>query len=201
MRCSTSDSFYLYKCFTIQCRRDILTIFSSLFLSQLSAIRSSLEQPFYMNIEFIVPTILGILSVIFSLVAATQARKAKTAAIEAGTAVSKQKAVIELSEISRMLDSLDSGIQYSTARNLVSEVTRRIRRYIAPYRTSGIYSHSVSQLDSSLLNVRRSLSSVRPIKKEEEDTTLLSTVYNAIEFDISALNNCLADFIGILEQS
>ena len=94
---------------------------------------SVMEQPFYTTPEFWIASIIGIASVYFSVKAFKEAREAKKAAFEAGKTVKIQTITIELTEIAQRLDKLDFELNFSEARDLLNEVSRRIRRLIAPF--------------------------------------------------------------------
>src|SRR5438874_2659218 len=88
------------------------------------------QPPFYLTLEFWIPLAIGIAGLVFSILAFLEARKAKKAAFEAGRAVKLQTITIELAEIALKLDHLNLDLNFVQARDLLNEVSRRLRRWV-----------------------------------------------------------------------
>lgn len=163
------------------------------------ALLSSAE-PFYSQIEFWIATVIGLASVVFSYIAFTAAKEAKTAATEAGKTVKIQTITIELTEIAQRLDKLDAELSFAEARDLLNEISRRLRRLIAPFQDKDDLSTACSNLKGALSEAKSSLDSVRPKEDTELDDLPVSTIYFAIQSHFSNISDFVAEIMGLFEK-
>lgn len=152
--------------------------------------------PFYKEWDFWIATIIGLASVAFSVLAFMEARKAKVAAAKAGTTVKIQTITIELTEIAQRLDKLDYELDFTTARDLLNEVNRRLRRLIAPFQASAPYKEPSDALKTLLEAAKTSLEEVRP-SGEEELTE--NTVYFGMQGHFASISAAVAEIMGLFE--
>lgn len=167
---------------------------------QISQLAEQLESlnPFYYQSEFWITTILGIASVVFSIKAFTEAKRAKSAAFEAGKTVKIQTITIELTEIAQRLDKLDFELSFSEARDLLNEVSRRLRRLIAPFQETDDLSEACMNLKTALDEAKESLEEVRPQDPEEEVPP--NTIYFATQGHLSNISSLVAEIMGLFEK-
>ena len=165
----------------------------------LDSILEIVSQPEYSKWYFYLFILLGITSIIFSILAFLEARKAKQAASEAGTTVKIQTITIELSEIVQRLDTLDMEIEFSTARDLLNEITRRLRRLISTFKNDPEFKTTIMELIDTLGEARNALQEVRPTDSDAEDV-VPNAVYYATEGFFSAISGLVADLMGLFEK-
>jgi len=158
------------------------------------------HQPFYKTFEFYIGSVIGLASVYFSIVAFKEAKQAKEAAKEAGSAVKIQTITIELTEIIQRLDKLDINITYQDARDFYNEINRKVRRILSPYKKDEDFTNEIKEVSESLNLLKTNLESVRPYNSELEDDLTGNTVYYAVEGEFSSLSGLLAELTGLLEQ-
>jgi hypothetical protein len=168
-------------------------------LQEITAMRATLAAPFWHSLDFWISTLIGGGSVLFSLLAFLEARKAKAAATEAGRTVKIQTITIELTEISQRLDKLGMEIQFNEARDMINELSRRLRRLISPFQDEEGLSDTIVSLKEALLGVKNSLNDVRPTDQSEDEQAPHS-VYYAIEGDLATINGLVADLLGLFEK-
>jgi len=166
---------------------------------KLAAILKAVERTFYLTPDFWINCILGLLGVAFSVLAFREARQAKVAAKLAGRTVKIQTVALELTETSMKLDRLEPDLKYRTARDLLSETSRRITRSIAPFTNEEPLKISISALREAIEGASAALNLVRPSTATSEDEAP-QAVYNGIETHFAKINNCVADLIGLLEK-
>lgn len=152
---------------------------------------------FYLRPDFWIGALLGAASVGFSLLAFLEARRAKTAATEAGKTVKIQTITIELTEIAQRLDKLDSEITFADARDLLNEVSRRLRRLIAPFQSNPDLEAVCSQLREALDEAKSSLQGVRPLG---EARVSRDAVYFATQGHFATVSVLVAEILGLLEK-
>jgi len=149
------------------------------------------------------PYILSILisggGLLFSFLAFKEAGKAKSAAKEAGQTVKIATITIELSEISQKLDKLLPKINFNEARDLLTEISRRLRRLVSPYADDEGLERNVQALLDSLSSARTSLNNVKP-EGASIETDAPYAVYYAIQNEFSDINDCIADLLGLFEM-
>ena len=128
-----------------------------------------------------------------------EAEQAKRAATEAGRTVRAQTVAIELSEIAQKLEGLKPEIKFSDARELFNEVSRRLRRAISPFAEDASLKTTISAVRQALDTAQSSLKGVRPTNPLSETETP-GTVYNGVEADFLAINNLVADLLGLVSK-
>ncbi len=153
---------------------------------------------FWEQWDFWIFLFLSISSLAASIWASIEARKAKKAAREAGKTVRIQTITIELSEVISKLERLDMKIDFATARDLLSETNRRIRRFLGPFESEKEYSESISLIFNNLSEAKSSLLQVKP--NDQESDVVKNSVYYSIENFISGLLGQLAGLQGKFEQ-
>jgi len=158
----------------------------------------SASELFYTQIEFWIATVIGIASVFFSLKAFFEARQAKKAAFEAGKTVKIQTITIELTEIAQRLDKLEFNLSFSEARDLLNEVSRRLRRLIAPFQDTDDLSDLCLNLKSALEDAKEALEEVRP--QNPEDDLPPNTIYFATQGYFSNISSLVAEIMGLFEK-
>lgn len=158
-----------------------------------------LSTPFYKNIEFWLSSILGIAGVVFSVKAFLEAKKAKVAASEAGKTVKIQTITIELNEISQRLEKLDFNLDFAEARDLLNEVSRKLRRLIAPFQATGDLVEPCANLKVALNEAKYALDEVHP--QEMGDIGLPpNTIYFATQGHFSNISGLVAEIMGLFEK-
>lgn len=153
--------------------------------------------PFYKRVDFWIGVAIGSISIFFSVKAFGEARQAKLAASEAGRTVKIQTITIELSEIAQRLDKLDYEVEFTDARDLLNEVSRRIRRLIAPFESNNDLSDACLRLKAALDNAKLSLDEVRP---QGETGVSKNIVYFAVEGHLSNISSLVAEIMGLFEK-
>ena len=166
--------------------------------SEIIELIKNLEIPFWKEYDFWIFLVLAIGSLLASIKAFMEAREAKNAAKEAGKTVKIQTITIELSEIIQRLDRLDIEIDFSTARDLLNETNRRVRRLIAPFKEENDYKELTTSIITILKDAKNSLIQVRPI--EDEELIVKNSVYYAVESDFAELSGQLAELMGKFEE-
>ncbi|KAB0665683.1 hypothetical protein F6V25_08150 [Oryzomonas japonica] len=165
----------------------------------LKSIISGINVPFWVKGDFWIFLVIGVFGLLFSVMAFIEARRAKQAATEAARNVRIQTITIDLTELSQRLDKLSPDIKFTEARDMMAEMSRRIRRLTSPFKSDNGLSEPVNLLWEALSNAKQSLKAVKPANIELESETPLA-VYNAIESDISDINDRIADVLGLLER-
>jgi hypothetical protein len=165
----------------------------------LNAVLELQRMPFWHSLEFWLFLLIGSASLVFSILAFVEARQAKQAATEAGRSVKVQTTTIELTEIAQKLDRIQPEIHFNEARDLLSEISRRLRRVTSPFATDPALKASITALREALVGARTSLKAVRPSDPGKE-VEVPQTVYLAVEGDFSTISDCVADLLGLLEK-
>ena len=168
-------------------------------LKTIEGIKAVAVLPFWQKWEFWISAILSGGGLLFSWLAFGEAGKAKQAATEAGRTVKIQTITIELTEISQKLDNLKPEINFSEARDLLAEITRRLRRVMSPFQSDSELSETITALKETMDSAKDSLRNVRPNDLETE-AEAPRVVYYAIEGDLSSINNLVADLLGLFEK-
>lgn len=163
----------------------------------LNIIFESVTQSPFRKLEFYIATFIGLLGLIASYNAYRQAKLAKELAQDAGKTVKIQTIIIELTEIIQKLDRLEVDLSYTEARDLYNETNRKVRRLIGPI-DDDEYKEKISEVESSLENIKESLEAVRPYKNAEEEA--IDAVYHSVESPFSELSGNLAGLIGKFEK-
>lgn len=158
----------------------------------------SLDIPFWKEGDFWIFLFMALLSLGASIKAFLEARAAKVAATEAGTTVKIQTITIELSEIIQKLDKLDIDIEFSTARDFLNEINRRVRRLTSPFAEDDSYKLKIETIYTSLTDCKSSLDDVRPL--ENGAPVVDNAVYHAVESHFADLSGELAELMGLFEK-
>tara|TARA_R110000850_G_scaffold183652_4_gene309245 strand:+ start:93 stop:611 length:519 start_codon:yes stop_codon:yes gene_type:complete len=153
--------------------------------------------PFWKTFDFWLFLTIGLSSFIASIKAFIEAKAAKTAANEAGQTVKIQTITIELSEIIQKLDKLETNIEFSDARDFLSEINRRIKRLTSPFKKEDNYEEVIALIYETLDITKDSLTAVRPLDNE---TIVDNAVYFAVEKHFSDLGGLLAELMGYFEK-
>jgi preprotein translocase subunit SecF len=169
-------------------------------MSETTEILNRLNENFWQHTEFWIFLIIGVLSLIASVMAFWQAKRAKEAAFQAGTTVKIQTITIELTELVQKLDKLDAKIDYPTARDFLNEISRKIIRLIAPFKEHDDYKNTINKIYEIISKTKKGLELVKPIDKEKNVDFALQSIYYAIESNFSDLSILLAEIIGLFEK-
>lgn len=165
---------------------------------EIENLATAISSPFYTTPEFWISVLIGVASILFSVLAFIEARKAKNAAAEAGKTVKIQTITIELTEIAQRLDKLDFELTFSEARDLLNEVGRRLRRLIAPFQTTEDMTEACENLKNALDEAKVALQEVRP---NTEDAELVeNSVYFATQGHFSNISSLVAEITGLFEK-
>jgi len=165
----------------------------------IAKLAEALGEPFYTLPEFWVGSIIGVISIFFSVKAFLEAREAKKAASEAGRTVKIQTITIELTEIAQRLDKLDFELNFSEARDLLNEVSRRLRRLIAPFQANEDMLSQCDSLKTALDEAKLALEEVRPQHDASQDIPS-NTIYFATQGHFSNISSLVAEIMGLFEK-
>ena len=166
----------------------------------LNSIVNNQPTPFYLEFSFWISTIIGALSVYFSIVAFKEAREAKKAARAAGSVVRLQSITIDLTEIIQRLDKLSTELNYSDARDYYNELNRRVRRSLSVLTKEMAFSEKTTEILHTLGQIKANLDGVRQTGTVDQSLIAGIDLYYAIEGEFSSLSGQLADLCGLLEQ-
>jgi hypothetical protein len=155
--------------------------------------------PFYTTGDFWINVVLGVAGIVFSVLAFKEAAKAKEAAAAAGRSVKIQTVTIELTEILQRLDKLDAEIDFPDARDLLNEVSRRLRRLVGPFSDVSDISEHYTQLKAALKQAKEALEAVRPSSVTVEEQTP-NAVYYALQGHFGTISEYVAEISGALEK-
>ena len=165
-----------------------------------SAVKAAIDaSPFYSTFDFWISTALGIGGVVFSIQAFREAKAAKLAASEAGKTVKIQTITIELSEIAQRLDKLEYDLTFSEARDLINEVSRRLRRLIAPFQLTDDLKAPCELLKAALDAAKLALNELHPQDGNPDDLPK-NSVYFATQSHLSNISSLVAEIIGLFEK-
>lgn len=153
---------------------------------------------FYTTWSFWISSLLGAAGVVFSVLAYVEARAAKIAAFEAGRTVKIQTITIELSEIAQRLDKLDSALSFPEARDLLNEVSRRLRRLIAPFQGTDDFAAPATSLKAVLDDAKSALETLRP--QDAVDGVPSLSVYFGMQGHFSNISSMVAEIMGLFEK-
>jgi hypothetical protein len=174
--------------------------------ASLGAILEIVKVPFWYRLDFWISSILGIgglgvsvFGLVFSIKAFREAKKAAHAAKEAGRSVKIQTTTVELTEVAQKLDRISPEIQFNEARDLVNEISRRLRRAVAPFARDEELKESIEAVYSVLGLAKAALSSVRPADKSKE-SQVPEAVYYGVEGQFGAISDAVAGLIGLFEK-
>jgi hypothetical protein len=147
--------------------------------------------------KFFIGTIIGLFGLHFSIKAFREAKQAKLAAKDAGRIVKIQTITIELTEIAQRLDKLDFGLEFPTARDLLNEVNRRLRRLIAPFQANEKYATSCLTLKKSLDDAKDALGEIRPSDPEGHGAP--NAIYYGMQGHFATISSGVAEILGLFE--
>ena len=167
--------------------------------SLIDQVLEQLQRPFWQHADFWIATAIGTAGLIFSILAFVEARRAKRAATAAGRTVKLQTVTIELTEIAQKLDKMQPEIRFNEARDLLAEVSRRLRRATSPFAKDSELSTAIAVTREALQAAQASLKAVRPTDPSKE-VEAPRAVYYAIEDNFATINNSVADLLGLFEK-
>jgi hypothetical protein len=175
--------------------------------SQIARIMELLQAPFWRRWEFwlhLVGIGVGVAALVYAIrafeeakLAKQEAERAKDAATAAGKTVRVQTVAIELGEISQKLGRLQPDARFSEARDLLNEVSWRLRRAISPFAEDEALKSTIASVRQALDTAQNSLKNVRPASA---DSDAPGVVYNGIESDFALIGNLVADLLGLFEK-
>ena len=169
-------------------------------LQLLDSILQVVQTPFWKQPAFWIGSILGVAGLIFLIKAFLEARQAKRAATEAGQTVKIQTTAIELTEISQKLDKLPQEIHFNEARDLLNEISRRLRRATSPFAKDSVFGETIAELREALDAAKVALNKVRPTDQVTTTEGAPHAVYFAVEGDFATINSIVADLLGLFEK-
>jgi hypothetical protein len=158
-----------------------------------------LESSFIYHWDFWITNTLGVAAIGFSFAAFYQAKQARKAAIEAGITVKLQTITIDLTEIAQKLNKLEPNITFSNARDLLNEISYRLRRVMSPFANDLDLKITINSLRQALDTAKASLDAVRPADPAKELETPRA-VYNAVQGELATINSFVADLAGLFES-
>lgn len=167
--------------------------------SAVISIQEKLNENFWASPEFLVNLFIGIVGLILSFLAYHEAKKAKQAAIEAGEFIQIQSITIELNEILHSLQSINLNIQYKEARDVLTNATNKLRRYLASYKNKEVYRDACKKILDSLQYAQKSLDDVKPSGAELESSGY-GVVYSGIEGSFSIVCGNVSELMGLFER-
>jgi hypothetical protein len=148
--------------------------------------------------EYWLALAVGIAGTFLAWLAYQEAQEAKKAAREAGRSVKIQTITIELTEIAQKLDKLEPQLNFNEARDLLTEISRRLRRLISPFQDDTELGSTIKLLREALDAAKIALNTVRPIDPGKEQAP--QAVYYAIQGDFATINSIVADLLGLFEK-
>ncbi|WP_180036583.1 MULTISPECIES: hypothetical protein [unclassified Acinetobacter] len=165
-------------------------------VENLTEVLNVLNIPFYNKPDFWISVIIGGLGVGFSFFAFLEARAAKEAASKLAETVKIQTVVIEFTEIMQRLDKLDYSLTFFQARDLLSEVSRRCRRLIAPFQEENDLKTICESLKTSLTVAKSQLDLLIPSSGDETP----NSIYFGMQSSLGDITNHVAEILGLLEK-
>lgn len=162
-------------------------------------IQEKLNESFWSSPEFLISSVLGVAGLIFSFFAYVEAKKAKQAAIDAGEFIQIQSITIELNEMLHLLQSISLNIQYKEARDVLTTVKNKLRRYLASYKNDDVYRGACKNILDSLQYAQKALDDVKPSGAELENSGY-GVVYYGIEGSFSIVCGNVSELMGLFER-
>jgi hypothetical protein len=175
-------------------------LFKTFKMTETQEILYLLKEPFWVRPDFWLSIFIGLISTAASILAFFQAKRAKEAAAYAATTVKIQTITIELTELIQKLDKLDYEIEFSTARDFLNEISRKIIRLLAPFKENFDYKTTINTVFETLKKTKISLENVKPMSTKKDIDLELHSVYHAIESQFSELSALIAELIGLFEK-
>jgi len=161
--------------------------------TQLQHIQQVIDIPIWHRIDFWI----GVAALFFSFLAFIEAKQAKRAAKAAGKIVKLQTVVSDLTEISTRLDRLDQDIEFTQARDLINEVSRKIRRLVSPFANDPDLITPITTLRESLI---RAIDSLNNVVEEPGVPLAPRATYYGVQSSLVNVNGLIADLLGLLES-
>lgn len=171
--------------------QDINTVVLKLF--------EKLNESYWTQPEFWIGVVIGAVGLLFSILAYIEAKQAKTAALNAGEFIQIQSITIELNEILHSLQSITSDIQFEEARDILSNVTNKLRRYLASYKKKEEYQDACQKIFDSLQHASKALSDVKPSGPDLQSIGY-GVVYSGIEGSFSIICGHVSELMGLFER-
>jgi hypothetical protein len=172
----------------------------------LEQIHKLVELPFWKHLDFWISFAMAAFGILVSYLAYLQAEaakdeaiKAKQAATEAGRTVKLQTMSIELTEVAQKLERVQPGIKFNEAKYLFNEISRRLRRVMAPFADNNDLRAAIDAVRTALQATQASLKQVRPADPAKESEAP-DAVYYGVEDNFANINNCVADLLGLVEK-
>jgi hypothetical protein len=165
----------------------------------LSDLLRAVQQPLWQRLDFWISTVLGIVGVVLSGLAFVEARNARKAATEAGRTVKIQTTAIELMEVVQKLERIRQGTPFNEARDMLNEVSRRVRRATAPFSEDVAFKVPIGNVRAALEAAKKALADVRPVDSDAE-LQAPQAVYLGVEAQFSAIGDYLAELLGYFEK-
>jgi len=175
--------------------------------SQITRITELLQEPLWRRWDFWIAIVglgVGIAALVYAIRAFEEAKlakeaaeQAKVAATEAGKTVRVQTVAIELGEISQKLVRLVPDTRFSEARELLNDISWRLRRAVSPFAEDEALKANIISVRQALDTAQNSLKGVRPNASETE---VVGVVYNGLESDFALIGNLVADLLGLFEK-
>ena len=155
---------------------------------------------FYKTADFWIGTALSIISLVLTFLAYKAASRAREAATSAARAMKLQTVTIDLAEILQRLDKLETEITFSKARDLLNEVSRRLRRLVGPFAGRDPVKAQYDALLEALGAAKDALNGVRP-RVNTEDEEPLGSVYYALQGHFASISDAIAEISGTFETT
>ena len=121
----------------------------------------------------------------------------KSESVATGPSLQIQNILLEYQAIIYNLDKLDIEIEFPEARDLFSEINRKVRRLTAPFKADDEYQEIIASIHQTLDSIKASLAEVRPVEMSKLSVT---AVYFAVEAHFSELGGQLSELIGLFEK-
>jgi hypothetical protein len=169
--------------------------------STLNSVLQIVQTPFWKQPEFWISLIVGIIvggiGIYYAFRAFKEAGEAKKAAKAAGRTVKFQNIAIELRELK--LGTLSENIQFTAARDLLSDTTQKLHQILCPFEKEPQFSDKITKLFEVLQKTRESLNLVKP-SDEQSEREAPQAIYYAIENQFATMNELKGDLTGLFEQ-
>jgi hypothetical protein len=169
--------------------------------TSLDAIYNLVNVPFWDRGDFWVGVVLGVVGIsvavaglIYSFKAFEEAKRATRAAKEAGRTVKMQTTAVELSEVTHRPGKIQPEIRFNDARELINEISYRLRRSIAPFESDPALNGPISALLDLLGVAKDALGSVQPTGQGETP----NSVYYAVQAQFGAVSDAVASLNRIV---
>lgn len=159
-------------------------------------LNKKINAPLWSSWEFWISTCIGIIGLILSFRAMSEAKKAKEAAMKAGESIQIQSITIELSEILHSLQSINEDIKFREARNILTHTQNKLRRFLASYKEIETYRTACANINTSLDRATQALAGVKPSGSDSDP----GVVYYGIEGSFSCICGDVSELMGLFER-